>query len=214
MQRQKSTAGTTTKNIHANPKTTFAKQSVIPNIAHDTAVHPTANVIGNVIIASGVNIAPEAVIRGDEGSPIYIGKNSNVQDQVIVHGLKGKYVNEKGINYSVYVGEHSSLAHQSQVHGPAKIGNNVFVGMQALVFKSEIQDGVVIEPAAKIIGVKIPSGKYVPAGEVIKTQSQVDNLPDITEDYKHKHMNEEVIEVNRELAEGYLAQLGHRFSLK
>ena len=52
-----------------------------------------------------------------------------------------------------------SLAYQSQVHGPAKVGNDTFVGMQALVFRAELGNRVVVEPGAKIIGVKVPSGR-------------------------------------------------------
>ena len=91
------------------------------------------------------------------------------------------------------------------MHGPAKVGNNVFVGMQAFVYKSEVGDNVVIEPTAKIIGVKIPANHYVPAGEIIKTQEQADKLPVIDASYTNKNLNHEVVEVNKELAASYPA---------
>ncbi len=192
-------------NIMTNPVTTFTPQRFIPNIAPNSAIHPQASVIGNVTIGPYVNVAPFASIRGDEGTPIYIGQGTNVQDGVVIHGLKDGRVKNNNMEYSVFIGDNTSLAHQAQVHGPAKIGNNVFAGMQSFVYKSEIGDNVVIEPTARVIGVKVASNRYVPAGDVIKTQEQADNLPVIDENYKNKDLNHEVVSVNKELALGYPA---------
>ncbi len=193
------------KNIMTNPVTTFTPQSFIPNIAPGSAIHPQASIIGNVTIGPNVNVAPFASIRGDEGTPIFIGQGTNVQDGVVIHGLKDGRVKNNNMEYSVFIGDNTSLAHQAQIHGPAKIGNNVFVGMQSFVYKSEVGDNVVIEPTARVIGVKVASGRYVPAGEVIKTQEQADNLPVIDQNYKNKDLNEEVVSVNKELAMTYPA---------
>lgn len=192
-----------TSNITINPVTSFVPKSYQPKIDKKSFVQPNASVIGAVELSEGVLVSPFASIRGDEGTPIFIGKNSNVQDGVIIHGLEHKHVEKDGEKYSVHIGENVSLAHQAQVHGPAKIGNDTFVGMQAFVFKSEVGDNVVIEPAAKVIGVKVESGRYVPAGEVIKTQAQADNLPKITPDYSMKSLNGDVVKVNKELNSGY-----------
>ena len=190
-------------NVTINPVTTFVPKSYQPQIAKNSVVQPNASVLGAVILSEGVLVSPFASIRGDEGTPIFIGKNSNVQDGVVIHGLEHELVNKDGLGYSVYIGENVSLAHQAQVHGPAKVGDNTFVGMQGFVFKSEVGDNVVIEPCAKVIGVKIPSGRYVPAGEIIKTQEQADKLPEITADYKFKNLNKNVVEVNKQLNNGY-----------
>lgn len=70
-----------------------------------------------------------------------------VQAGVVVHGLEtfegghelpDNEVQVGGRKFSVYVGDRVSLAHQSQVHGPAKVGDDTFVGMQALVFRAEL----------------------------------------------------------------------------
>jgi len=123
---------------------------------------------GSVTLGDRVFVAPAASVRGDEGRHIHIGNDSNVQDGVVVHGLEtfeGDHelpeneVEVDGKPYSVYIGDRVSLAYQSQVHGPAKVGNDTFVGMQALVFRAELGNRVVVEPGAKIIGVKVPSGR-------------------------------------------------------
>ena len=83
------------------------------------------------------------------------------------------------------------------------MGNDVFVGMQALVFKATVGDGVVLEPGAKVVGVKIASGRYVPAGSVITKQADADALPVITDTYAFKDLNKAVVHVNTQFADGY-----------
>ncbi len=95
-----------------------------------------------------------ASVRGDEEMPIFLSKDSNVQDGVVIHGLEtidehGKLVENNlvvgpdGKKYAVYVGERVSLAHQYQVHGPALIGKDTFIGMQAFVFKPHVGETIV-----------------------------------------------------------------------
>lgn len=190
-------------NITPNPITHFTPVSYRPNVSPQSFINPRASVIGNVIIADNVLVSPFASIRGDEGTPIYIGKGTNVQDGVIIHGLKDKYVNQNNRLYSVYVGKDTSLAHQAQVHGPAKVGDRTFVGMKSLVFQAEVGDDCVVEPGAIVMGVKVPNQRYIPAGMTVTTQAQANNLPVIDKDYANKHLNEEVVEVNKELNTGY-----------
>lgn len=195
-----------------NVLTSFNDDVNMPVIAKSAFVHQLASVIGDVKLAERVYVAPTASIRGDEGQPIYVGNGSNVQDGVVIHGLEtmeeGKEIAKNqvevgGKKYSVYVGDRVSMAHQSQVHGPALVGNDTFVGMQALIFKATVGDGVVIEPGAKIIGVKIASGRYVPTGSVITNQAAADALPEITDTYAFKDLNKAVVHVNTQFADGY-----------
>jgi carbonic anhydrase/acetyltransferase-like protein (isoleucine patch superfamily) len=162
-----------------------------------------------VTLGQRVFVAPCASIRGDEGQNLYIGDESNVQDGAVLHGLETfedghelleNEVEVQGRKYSVYVGRRVSIAHQSQVHGPAIIGNDTFIGMQALVFRAEIGERVVVEPGAKIIGVKIAPDRYVPALSIITQQSVADSLPRITEDYPYRNLNKAVVRVNTQFA--------------
>jgi len=169
-------------------------------------------VIGNVIIGKRVMVAPFASVRGDEGQPLFVGNDSNVQDGVVIHALEtwhhgapkeSNLVEAGGSRYAVYVGERVSLAHQVQIHGPAAVGDDTFVGMQTLVFRARIGQRCVIEPSCIIMGVTIPSGRYVPAGTVLKSQEMADALPAVTDDYPLKDLNQGVVHVNTALAEGY-----------
>ena len=53
------------------------------------------------------------------------------------------------------------------------------------------------------MGVTVDTGRYVPAGTVLKEQQDADNLPSITDDYPLKDINKGVVHVNTSLADGY-----------
>ena len=198
--------------IHQNVITDFSPKVYFPKIEESAFIHPLAAVIGNSIIGKNVLVSPFASIRGDEGQPLHVGDDSNVQDGVIIHALEtlsegeaidANLVEAKGEKYAVYIGSRVSLAHQVQIHGPAFVGDDTFVGMKSLVFKSHIGEHCVIEPGCVVMGVTIASEKYIPALSVVRTQEDADNLPDITDDYFMKDMNKGVIHVNTALAAGY-----------
>jgi carbonic anhydrase len=202
-------------NIRANPVTPWNPEPIEPIIDPTAYIHPQASVIGYVTIGAGVMVSPMASVRSDEGMPIFVGDESNIQDGVILHALETideegepiekNQVEVDGEKYAVYVGERVSLAHQSQVHGPAYVGNDTFIGMQALVFKAKVGNNCVLEPTSAAIGVTIPDGRYVPAGTVVTSQAEADKLPEVTDDYAYEHTNEGVVYVNVNLAEGYNA---------
>jgi carbonic anhydrase/acetyltransferase-like protein (isoleucine patch superfamily) len=200
--------------IEKNVITDFSPKAYDPVIDPTTFVHPLASVIGNVILGRNIMVSPTACIRGDEGQPLFVGDDSNVQDGVVVHALEteihGKPVEKNlcevgGKKYGVYVGSRVSLAHQSQIHGPAVVLDDTFVGMKALVFKSSVGKNCVVEPGVILLGVKVADGRYVPAGSVVNSQKQADELPVIKDDYPFKDLNKGVIHVNTHLAKGYLA---------
>ena len=200
--------------VGENVLTNFNAEVSQPEIDPSAYVHPLASVIGRVILGKKVMVSPMASIRGDEGQPLFIGDDSNVQDGVVIHALEtemnGKSVEENlytvnGKKYAVYVGKRVSLAHQVQIQGPAVVHNDTFVGMKTLVFKSLVGSGCVIEPGCLLMSVTVPDHRYIPAGSIIKTQEDADTLPEITEDYPMKDMNRGVIHVNTSLAKGYLA---------
>ena len=200
--------------IGKNVKVDFCEKVYEPVIDPTTYVHPLAAVIGNVILGKNIMVAPSASVRGDEGQPIYVGDESNVQDGVVIHALEtemnGKPIEKNlveiaGKKYAVYVGKRVSLAHQAQIHGPAVVLDNTFVGMKSLVFRSAVGSNCVLEPAVVLMGVKVADGRYVPAGSTIKNQQEADNLPVITESYPMKDLNKGVVHVNVNLARGYLA---------
>lgn len=208
--------------IHSNIKSDFNPTIKLPDIESTAFIHPFAVVIGDCHIGKWVLVAPAAVCRGDEGTPIHIGDYSNIQDGVVLHALEttingtnidGRRISADGdrLNgtdprfengYAIYVGNYTSLAHDSQVHGPAWIGNNTFVGMKTLVFDAKVGNNVAIGVSSTITGgVVIADNKFVPPGSVITTQAQADALPNrVGSPYENIKA---VLHVNKELAKGY-----------
>lgn len=210
-------------NIHQNVQTDFNSEIKSPQIENDSFIHPFAVVIGDCHIGKMVLMAPTSVCRGDEGTPIYIGDYSNVQDGVILHALEttidGQNIDNRrfSINgdslfandsrfdggYAIFVGSKVSLAHDSMVHGPAWVGNNTFVGMKSLIFNAKVGSNVAIGVSSTITnGVVIADNKFVPPGSVIVTQEQADALSSRIGS-AYENINKDVIHVNKNLAEAY-----------
>lgn len=194
--------------VKKSPQTSWTVQECSPQIASSAYISETAAVIGPVQIGEDVLVSPGAGIRGDEGGRIYIGNRANVQDNVIIHGLKRKKVLVGKEEFSVYISEGVSCAHACIIHGPAFIGSNTFVGFGAIIHCANVGNRCFIGHGARVIGVNIPDGKFIPHGICIDTQEAADSLLDvISHDSSLHHFNYEVVEVNVELAKGYKKQV-------
>jgi sulfate permease, SulP family len=167
-------------------------------------VHHKASVIGRVVLGEHVHIAATASVRADEGAPFFIGGNSNIQDGVVIHALKDRYVRVDDEEWAVYVGRNVSLAHDALVHGPCYVGDDTFIGFKAVVHDAVIGSHCFIGIGAVVVGVEIPDKKFVPPGSVIDSAAKVKSLADVS--HSHLEFNEDVVEVNRGLAEAYRGQ--------
>ena len=186
----------------AAPPTPWSRNLAEPKIHESTFVHPAANIIGDVRIGANVIIAPGTSIRADEGTPFFIGENTNIQDGVVIHGLEqGRVIGDDQNQYSVWVGENVSITHMALVHGPAYVGDNSFIGFRSTVFNARVGAGCIVMMHALIQDVEIPPGKYVPSGAIITTQQQADRLPDAeVQDQQFAH---HVVGINQSLRTGY-----------
>jgi SulP family sulfate permease len=158
-------------------------------------------VIGWVELGREVNVAADTSVRADEGAPFYIGDRSNVQDGVVIHALKDKWVVVDGRRWAVWIGSDVSLAHQALVHGPSMIGSRSFIGFKAIVHDAIVGEGCFIGLGAVVVGVELPPRKRVPNGWIVDTPEKVRELPDVQD--AHSHFNEDVVEVNRGLVLAY-----------
>lgn len=186
----------------AAPPTPWSRNLAEPKIDPSAYVHSFSNLIGDVHIGADVLIAPGTSIRADEGNPFHIGNNTNVQDGVVIHGLeKGRVLGDDGQEYSVWIGDRTSITHMALIHGPAYVGDNCFVGFRSTVFNARVGNGCVIGLHALVQDVEIPAGKYVPSGAVITTQQQADALPNVRE--SDQNFASHVVGVNESLRQGY-----------
>jgi carbonic anhydrase len=218
--------------IRPNIQTDFNSNTTSPVISKFAYVDPFAVVIGDCEIGKLVLVASFAVCRGDEGTPIHIGDYSNLQEGVFLHALEttahGKNIDDRrysaqgsllkandtafNTGFAIYVGDKVSLAHGVQIHGPAYVGNDTFVGMKSLIFNAKVGNRVAIGVSSTITdGVRIPDNKFVPPGSIIATQAQADALP-ARVGSPYQTINSGVLHVNQELAKGYNTQTIHRLA--
>jgi carbon dioxide concentrating mechanism protein CcmM len=220
------TTVTSSSNIRPNIQTDFNPNVTSPRISKIAFVDPLAVIIGDYQIGKVVMVAPFAVCRGDEGTPIHVGDYSNLQDGVILHALEttayGKNIDDRRYSaqgsllkandtafkngFAIYIGDKVSLAHDVMVHGPAYVGNDTFVGMKSLIFNAKVGKRDAIGVSSTITnGVGIPDDKFVPPGSIITNQSQADALP-ARAGSPYEKINSFVLHVNQELAKGYNIQ--------
>jgi sulfate permease, SulP family len=196
-----------------------------PVIDPNAFISSRAQIIGDVVIERNVIIKAGAAVDADEGSPFRICKGTNMQEQVLLHGLLGKQFEVDGESYSIYIGSHCSIAHRALIHGPAiiqkksfvgfdaivhnsKIGRNCFIDFQAVVKNSQLGDFCHIGVGAKVVGVVIQDRRWVGNGMVIDNQDAADLLPIVLPKIAHEdaEFNKEVVEFNKQLVALYKAR--------
>jgi phenylacetic acid degradation protein len=124
-------------------------------VVHPSAyVHPSAVLIGDVIVGPRCYIGPLASLRGDFGR-LVMEEGANLQDTCVMHGFpEGDTVIE--------VDGH--IGHGAVLHG-CRVGRNAMVGMNAVVMDqahvgaesivaamSFVKAGMVIPPRSMVMG--------------------------------------------------------------
>ncbi|WP_321325578.1 carbonate dehydratase [Thiomicrorhabdus sp.] len=170
----------------------------MPSVHASAFVDPTAILCGKIIVEENVFIGPYAVIRADETNdvgemePIIIGAHSNIQDGVVIHSKAGAEVN---------IGERTSIAHRSIVHGPCNVGSDVFIGFNSVLFNCCVADQVVVRHNSVIEGCTLPTGLYVPSTTHIDGNSDLSQFSSKSADMQS--FSESVVNANHELVGGY-----------
>ncbi|MAC46292.1 MAG: phenylacetic acid degradation protein PaaY [Oceanospirillum sp.] len=100
----------------------YSIDGITPVVDPTAFVHPTAVLIGDVIIGPRCYIGPNACLRGDFGR-LVIKAGANVQDTCVMHGFPGT---------DTIVEEDGHIGHGAVLHG-CHIGKNALVGMNAVV---------------------------------------------------------------------------------
>jgi carbonic anhydrase/acetyltransferase-like protein (isoleucine patch superfamily) len=115
-------------------------------------IHPTAVVLGDVLLAADTSVWPTAVIRGDV-ERITIGARSNVQDGAVLHADPG---------VPTIIGEDCVIGHRAVVHGSV-LEQGVLVGMGAILLnRVRVGAGSIIAAGAVVLeGTVVPPGSLV-----------------------------------------------------
>lgn len=188
--------------IGYNPPTSLNPYPKFPTIHHQAFLSPFTFVVGDVTIHRNTFVAPFVSIRADEGTPFYIGSNSNLQDGVILHGLKNKYFEKNHTKYSIFIGNRVSCAHGALVHGPVLVEDDVFIGFNAIVYNARVGQGCFISSQAAVTGgVDLQPNRFVPPGAHIDTQAKADSLSQVPT--TEVEFAKEVQRVNQEFPAAY-----------
>lgn len=134
----------------------YAIDGIVPVVDPAAYVHPSAVLIGDVIVGPGCYIGPCASLRGDFGRLI-LEAGVNVQDTCVMHGFPGT---------DTLIEEDGHIGHGAVLHG-CRIGRNALVGMNAV-----IMDNAVVGESCIIA-----ASAFVKAGVTIPPRSLVAGVP-------------------------------------
>jgi len=151
----------------------------VPQYGSECWFAENAVIIGDVTMGDNCTVWFSAVVRGDVNF-IRIGNNTNIQDNVTIHGTYKKA--------GTIIGSNVSIGHNAVVHG-CTIEDNVLIGIGAIVL-----DNAVIK-SGSIIG----AGAVVKAGSIVEESSVYGGVPA----QKLKETDEENKEMLRRIAGNY-----------
>jgi len=106
----------------------YAIDGIVPVVDPSAFVHPSAVLIGDVIVGPRAYIGPAACLRGDFGR-IVVEEGANIQDTCMLHGFPGK---DTVVGAEVTVG-HGAVLHGCVVRRGALVGMNCVVNDNAEV---------------------------------------------------------------------------------
>jgi phenylacetic acid degradation protein len=134
----------------------YSIDGITPVVDPSAYVHPSAVLIGDVIVAARAYIGPCACLRGDFGR-IVVEEGANIQDSCLVHGFPGK---------DTVVGAEATVGHGAVLHG-CVVCRGALVGMNAVVNdNAEVAEDAVVAALA-----------FVKAEQKIPPRSLVAGIP-------------------------------------
>jgi phenylacetic acid degradation protein len=136
--------------------TVYSIEGVTPVVDPSAYVHPSAVLIGDVIVGPRCYIGPAACLRGDFGR-LEIRAGANIQDTCVLHAFPG---------HDTIVEEDGHVGHGAVLHG-CIVQRNALVGMNAVV-----NDNAVIGESAIVAAMA-----FVKAGMIIPPRTLVAGIP-------------------------------------
>ena len=134
----------------------YAIDGLTPVVHPAAFVHPSAVLIGDVIVGARAYIGPCACLRGDFGR-IVVEEGANIQDTCMLHGFPGK---------DTVVGAGSTIGHGAVLHG-CVVRRGALVGMNCVVNdNAEVGEDAVVAALA-----------FVKAEDVIPARSLAVGIP-------------------------------------
>ncbi len=149
-------------------------EGLSPIVDPTAYVHPTASLIGDVIIEAHVYIAPFASLRGDYGRLI-VKKGANIQDACIMHGY---------CDLDTIVEENGHIGHGAILHS-CVIKRNSLIGMNSV-----IMDGAVIGENSIVAAMSFVKAGFCGKPRQLLAGSPAKEIRKVTdEDLRWKELN-------------------------
>jgi phenylacetic acid degradation protein len=125
----------------------YSIEGVIPVVDPTAYVHPSAVLIGDVIVGPDCYVGPCASLRGDFGR-IVLHRGANVQDTCVIHGFPSA---------DTIVEENGHIGHGAVLHS-CIVRRDALVGMNAVVMdEAEVGEQSIVAASAFVrAGMKIP----------------------------------------------------------
>jgi phenylacetic acid degradation protein len=141
---------------------------ITPVVDPAAFVHPSATLIGDVIVGPGVYIGPSASLRGDFGR-IVVEAGANLQDCCIVHGFPHEdtvieangHVGHGAILHACRIRAHALVGMSAVVNDHAEIGEWAMVA--ALAF---VKAGMIVPPRTLVAGIPARPVRELSAAEL------------------------------------------------
>jgi phenylacetic acid degradation protein len=134
----------------------YSIDGITPVVDPGAYVHPSAVLIGDVLVGPRAYIGPCACLRGDFGR-IVVEEGANVQDSCLLHGFPGK---------DTVVGADATVGHGAVLHG-CVVRRGALVGMNAVVNdNAEVGEEAVVAALA-----------FVKAEQKVAARSLVAGIP-------------------------------------
>lgn len=130
----------------------YSIDGVIPVVDPTAYVHPSAVLIGDVIVGANCYVGPCASLRGDFGR-IVLEQGSNVQDHCCIHGFPDQ---DTVVEVNGHIG-HGAILHSCIVRRDALVGMNAVVMDEAEIGEQAIVAACAFVPA----GMKVPARSLV-----------------------------------------------------
>jgi len=115
-------------------------EGIVPVVDPESYVHPTATLIGDVIVGARCFVGPGAVMRGDLGR-IIMEAGSSLQDNCVIHTspaldavlAEGSIVGHGAILHGCFIGRRALIGMNAVVMDAAEIGAEAIIGALAFV---------------------------------------------------------------------------------
>ncbi len=143
----------------------YSIDGITPVVDPTAYVHPSAILIGDVMVGPNCYVGPAACLRGDFGRLI-LKHGANIQDTCVMHGFP---------DGETVVAENGHIGHGAILHG-CQVGYNAMVGMNAVVMDNVVvgQEAIIAASAFVKAGTQIPPRTLLAGvpGQIVRELSQ------------------------------------------